>query len=96
MFDNRFSYYEGDSFMSCRMLFVLAEEYALFSYEKKVWELLEIRNDTWSEYKKWRKLPKKHYKKLCWFLGCKETDDDRELCSMILNKYFDDKEVGDA
>jgi hypothetical protein len=91
--ETSYSYFCGDNFMSCKMLFVLAEEYAEFSCNKKIWELLGIRNDTWSTYKRDRKLPLKQYKKLCEFIGIKLTDDDRKLCEKIFSHYFDEKEV---
>jgi hypothetical protein len=93
MWDYPFSYIDGGYLMSCRVLFTIAEEYSLLSYNKKIWELLDIRNDTWSEYKSDRKLPLKHYRKLCSLIGCPFTEDDQELCQNILNKYFEEKEV---
>jgi len=92
MFDNSFSYIKEDKFMTCRMLFVVTEEYCQFSMGKKVWEVLDIRNDTWSHYKRMRELPLKHYKSLCNAVGCGFTDDDKEICSSIFEKYFSEKE----
>ncbi len=91
--DNSYSYFNGDSFMSCKMLFVLAEEYAEFSYQKKIWDLLGIKANTWSIYKRDRSLPLRQYKKLCEVLSVPMTDDDRIICEKIFNDYFNEKEV---
>jgi hypothetical protein len=90
--ENCFSYIMEGEFMSCRLLFVLCEEYSLLSYEKKIWTLLGIRADTWSKYKNERKLPLSQYKKICDLLGMSLTDDDQIICQNIFNNYFSDKE----
>jgi hypothetical protein len=95
MRDYTYSSFSGGGFMTCRMLFSVIEEYSLFSYDKKIDELLGIQNNTWREYKCSRVLPKKHYKKLCFFMGINETEDDKVLCLNILEKYFDEKEAQD-
>ena len=92
MKDYDFSRYGGSEFMSCLLFFEVIETYIKASYQKPVYELLEICSETWREYKCDRRLPLKHYKKLCWFLGVQETDDDRELVRIITDKYFDEKE----
>jgi hypothetical protein len=93
MYDYSFSYFEGDYFMSCKMLFTLVEEYAEFSYQKKVWDILGIKRNTWVVFKRDRKLPLKHYRKICSLIGCQFTEDDQELCQHILSKYFEEKGV---
>jgi hypothetical protein len=75
------------------MLFTVVETYAEYSYDKKIWELLEIRADSWSKYKLKRYLPFKQYKKICDLLGISLSDDDKAIVQKIVETYFEEKEV---
>lgn len=96
MRDYTYSQIGQEGFMSCLMFFEVAETYIKTLYDKKANELLEISSVTWREYKCERKLPLKHYKKLCWYLGIPETDDDKILVQTIVDRYFEEKEGQDV
>jgi hypothetical protein len=77
-----------DYIMTTRLLFVITEEYSVYTYGSKVWDLLDIKPQVWSKYKKECKLPLKHYKTICDKFGLRFTDEDSEICEGIVRQYY--------
>ena len=91
MFDYYYSRIEKGWFMTCKMLFEVTETYLEESYQKKVWEVLDIGKENWKKAKLRRSLSKRNLKKLCEVVGVKFTDDDQELSEQILKRYFEER-----
>jgi len=78
--------------MTYKMMFVMIEEYSEYSYNKKIWVLLDIHRTLWQKYKKENVLPLKHFKTICDYVGIGWTDDSLILCEGILRKYKEECE----
>ena len=71
------------------MFFTILEKYFVDVIDCSIWDYLSLDQSVWCRYKKKRRLPLKHYKKICFELEVPINDNQNELSKILVEKYYE-------